>query len=103
MCPGIRWSGLRTKIITWSFVPTAIILTTVALVGFYAYQQVTQELTIQSSREVVRLSAGQLATELSDYSNLLTSLARTSSIYEQDSSIQSATLEQASNRLMIFD
>lgn len=100
---GIRWIGLRTKIITWSFVPTAIILTTVALVGFYAYQQVTRELTIQSSRELARLSAGQLATELSDYSNLLTSLARTSSIYEQDPGTQSATLEQASNRLMIFD
>lgn len=100
---GIRWIGLRTKIITWSFVPTAIILTTVALVGFYAYQQVTQELTIQSSREVARLSAGQLARELSDYSNPLMSLARTSSIYEQNPSTQSATLGQASNRLMIFD
>src|SRR5512132_932324 len=95
---GNRWIGLRTKIITWSFVPTAIILTTVALVGFYAYQQVTQELTIQSSREVARLSAGQLARELSDYSNLLTSLARTSSIYEKDPSTQSAMLEQAKNR-----
>jgi PAS domain S-box-containing protein len=100
---GIRWSGLRTKIITWSFVPTAIILTTVALVGFYAYQQVTKDLTIQSSREVVRLSAGQLSAGLSDYSDPLTSLARTSSIYEQDPATQRAALAQASNRLMIFD
>ena len=100
---GIRWSGLRTKIITWSFVPTAIILTTVALVGFYAYQQVTQDLTIQSSREVARLSAGQLAAELSDYSTPLTSLARTASIYEQDPVTQRAALAQASNRLKIFD
>jgi PAS domain S-box-containing protein len=100
---GIRWSGLRVKIITWSFVPTAIILTTVALVGFYAYQQVTQALTIQSSREVARLSAGQFAAGLSDYSNPLTSLARTSSIYEQDPAKQRAALAQASNRLVIFD
>jgi PAS domain S-box-containing protein len=100
---GIRRIGLRTKIIAWSFVPTAIILAIVALVGFYAYQQVTQELTIQSSREVARLAAVQLATELSDYSNPLTSLARTSSIYEQNPATQSAILEQASNRLMIFD
>ena len=98
-----RWRGLRTKIITWSFVPTAIILTTVALVGFYAYQQVTQDLTIQSSREVARLSAGQLAAELSEFSNPLTALARTSSIYENNVADQRAALTQASNRLFIFD
>lgn len=98
-----RWGGLRTKIIAWSFVPTAIILTTVALVGFYAYQQVTQDLTIQSSREVVRLSAGQLAAELSNYSNPLTTLARTAAIYEQNPADQRAALAQASNRLFVFD
>jgi PAS domain S-box-containing protein len=101
--PGIRWSGLRTKIIAWSFVPTAIILTTVALVGFYAYQQVTKDLTIQSSREVARLSAGQLASGLSDYVQPLTNLARAASISEQDPISQRAWLAQASNRLMIFD
>ena len=98
-----RWGGLRTKIIAWSFVPTAIILTLVALVGFYAFQQVTQDITIQSSREVARLSAVQLATGLSDYSNPLTSLARTASIYEKDPAKQRAALAQASNRLFIFD
>lgn len=95
--------GLRTKIITWSFVPTAIILTIVALVGFYAYQQVTKDLTIQSSREVARLSAGQLATDLSEFSNVLTALARTSSISESNVVDQRTALAQASNRLFIFD
>jgi PAS domain S-box-containing protein len=98
-----KWGGLRTKIIAWSFVPTAIILTMVALVGFYAFQQVTQDLTIQSSREVARLSAGQLATELSEFSNVLTTLARTSSIYENNVADQRAALSEASNRLFIFD
>jgi len=98
-----KWEGLRTKIIAWSFVPTAIILTIVALVGFYAFQQVTQDLTIQSSREVARLSAGQLATELSDFSNVLTTLARTSSLYENNVADQRAALAQASNRLFLFD
>jgi PAS domain S-box-containing protein len=84
-------------------VPTAIILTTVALVGFYAYQQVTKDLTIQSSREVARLSAGQLASGLSDYVQPLTNLARAASISEQDPISQRAWLAQASNRLMIFD
>lgn len=99
----IHWGGLRTKIIAWSFVPTAIILTAVALVGFYAYQQVTQDLTIQSSRELARLSAGQLATQLNEYSNLLTAVARTAPIYDQNAPEQRAALAQAGNRLFIFD
>ena len=98
-----RWRGLRSKIIAWSFIPTAIILTMVALVGFYAYQQVTQDLTIQSSREVVRLSAGQLATELSEFSETLNAIARTSAIYENDPADQRAALAQANNRLFVFD
>jgi PAS domain S-box-containing protein len=98
-----RWGSLRTKIIAWSFVPTAIILTLVALVGFYAFQQVTQDLTIQSSRELARLSAGQLATGLSEFSNQLAALARTASIYENNPEEQRITLAQASNRLLIFD
>src|SRR5512134_1441034 len=98
-----KWRGLRTKIIAWSFIPTAIILTIVALVGVYAFQQVTQDLTIQSSRELARLSAGQLTAELSEFSNVLTALARTSSIYENSVVDQRAALAQASSRLSIFD
>src|SRR4029453_10425633 len=98
-----KWASLRTKIIAWSFVPTAIILTMVALVGFYAFQQVTQDLTIQSSREVVRLSAGQLSTGLSGFSNQLAALARTASIYENNPEEQRLALIEASNRLFNFD
>ncbi len=97
------WGKLRAKIIAWSFVPTAIILTAVALVGFYAYQQVTETLTIQSSRELARLSAGQLAAELTDYSRTLTTLAYTADLYDNNPDVQRAALKQASNRLMLFD
>ena len=53
-----RWRGianlllksLRTRIIAWFFVPTAIILVSVALVNFYAYQQVTEDLVIERDR-----------------------------------------------------
>ncbi len=41
--------------------PTAIILVAVALVTFYAYQRVTEDLVVQRNREVTRLSASQLA------------------------------------------
>jgi hypothetical protein len=36
--------SLRTKLIAWFFVPTAIILVAVALVNFYSYQDVTEDL-----------------------------------------------------------
>jgi hypothetical protein len=61
----IRFKGsLRSKIIAWSFIPTAIILVAVALVSLYAYQRVTENLVIERDRELTRLSATLLATEL---------------------------------------
>jgi len=61
--------SLRTKIIAWSFVPTAIILAVVALVSLYAYQRVTENLVIERDRELTRLSAQLLAAELATYTD----------------------------------
>ena len=103
MRPRIQWGNLRTKIIVWTFVPTALILLAVALVTFYAYQQGTEDLVIQRDRELTRLSAGQLATELTEYVDLLTALARTADIYEDDPAAQRDALKRASRRLSVFD
>jgi len=99
----IRWGNLRTKIIVWTFVPTALILLAVALVTFYAYQQGTEDLVIQRDRELTRLSAGQLATELTEYVDLLTALARTADVYGNDQTAQRDALKRASRRLSLFD
>jgi signal transduction histidine kinase len=56
--------SLRSKIIAWSFVPTAIILVSVGLVSVYAYQRVTETLVMERDRELTRLAATLLATEL---------------------------------------
>jgi len=61
--------SLRQKIITWFLVPTAIILVMVAVVTFYAYQRVTENLVIDRDRELTHLSAGLLAAELSSYTD----------------------------------
>ena len=74
--------SLRTRIVAWSFVPTIIILLAVALVTFYAYQQVTEDLVVGRNLELTRLSAGQLNSGLRDYTDLMNSVARTSDIYE---------------------
>lgn len=48
------WNSLRVKIIAWSFVPTLIILFTVAWFTFYSYQKVLGDLTIKQDKEVVQ-------------------------------------------------
>jgi signal transduction histidine kinase len=63
--------SLRNRIITWSFVPTAIILVAVALVSLYTYQRVTENLVIERDRELTRLSASVLGTQLAAYTNPL--------------------------------
>lgn len=103
MLLGIRWGSLRRKIIVWSFVPTLIILSAVALVTFVAYQQGTEELVIQRDQQLVRLSAGQLSAEFMEYADLLDSLARSAAIYGGDSEVRQAELEEPRNRLVIFD
>ncbi len=80
----VRRGGLRTKIITWSFVPTVIILLAVALVIFFAFQSVTEELVLERDREVTFASAGRLETKLGEYEGLLTGVARTADIYQGD-------------------
>ena len=100
---GFRWGSLATKILAWFFIPTAIILIVVALVNYYAYQQVTEELVIARDQELTRLSAGQLATELAEFTELLDSLARTAAIYQADPAAQRDALIGARNRLAVFD
>jgi nitrate/nitrite-specific signal transduction histidine kinase len=100
---GIRWGSLQAKIIAWSFVPTAIILAAVALVTFFAYQQVTEELVIERDQELTRLAASQLSTDLTTYVDLLDDLARTPDLYQGDQTAQRDALRRASNRLAVFD
>jgi nitrate/nitrite-specific signal transduction histidine kinase len=98
-----RWGGLRAKIIAWSFVPTAIILAAVALLTFISYQRVTEDLVLQRDQDVAHLSAGQLATELAEYPDILSALARTAGIYSGDPAAQRGALSNARNSLAAFD
>jgi nitrate/nitrite-specific signal transduction histidine kinase len=54
-----RWSSLQVKIIAWSFIPTVIILSTVAWVTFYSYQKVLGDLAIKQDWAVVHAKADQ--------------------------------------------
>jgi nitrate/nitrite-specific signal transduction histidine kinase len=48
------WNSLRTKIIAWSFVPTAIILSAVAWFTFYSYQKVIGDLATKQDWAIVQ-------------------------------------------------
>jgi nitrate/nitrite-specific signal transduction histidine kinase len=63
--------SLRNKIITWSFIPTVIILTTVALVTFYSYHQVTKDLVMSQSAELARYKRNQVENVLTEIVNPL--------------------------------
>lgn len=103
MRPRLHLGGLRNKIIAWSFVPTVIILVAVAVVMFYAYQDVTEDLVIESDKELTRLTADKFMAELMNYVDLLSADARSPVIYETDPDAQRDALKAASNRLADFD
>jgi nitrate/nitrite-specific signal transduction histidine kinase len=98
-----RLNGLGARIIAWSFVPTAIILAAVAVVTFYAYQQVVQDLVIERNQELARLSAGQLSTEVLTHANLLSSVARSLTTEMGKGTELPVALASEANRLVIFD
>lgn len=95
--------SLRTKIIAWFFVPTAIILVTAALANFYAFQQVADDLVIERDRDLTRLSAGQLAAELSEYTDILNEVARTAGFLHGQTNAHRTALEQEGGLLVVFD
>ncbi len=103
MASWLHRRGLRTKIVAWSFIPTVIILSAVALVSIAAYQRGAEALVLQRNREVARLLAGQIDAELAKLAATLTQVSRTSDVYDGVPSRQRSALKQAAERLAVFD
>lgn len=99
----LRPSGLSRRIVAWSFVPTSIILLAAALIIFFAYERVTQQLLVERGAQLARLSAARLATELAEFPEALDSLARTSDVYQGAEADRRDALRGAANRLALFD
>lgn len=100
---GRRWGSLQTKIIIWSFIPSAIILLAVALINFYAYQQVAENLVLERNKSILRLSANQLSIELEEYTTLLATVAQRAELTLNGPGEQQTALAPFSNRLTAFD
>ncbi|MGQ9683598.1 MAG: cache domain-containing protein [Anaerolineae bacterium] len=98
-----RTRSLHLRIMAWSFVPTAVILFAVALLTVLAYQHVTEDLVIGRNRELTRLSAVQLSSDMGEYTSLLVSLVRSVDRRHHDHAALQALLTDAGNRLVVFD
>ena len=94
---------LRTRILAWSFVPSAVILFAVAFVAVNAYSRVTEQQAVQRNQELARLSSANLAAEISQFSLDLGSLTRQSDIASGGTGQQKVALAAAANKLSIFD
>ncbi len=73
-----RWTrlgGLRTKIILWFLVPTAIILSAVAVLVFITSRRAAEEPAFSRSEDRARLLASQLSAEIETYRQALARLA----------------------------
>ena len=98
-----RPHSLRAKIISWAFIPAAIILGAVALVAYLAYQQIMAEMVITRDQQLTRLAAGQLNSELTELIDPLVVSARALALHETDPASQQAALHRLGNHLVIFD
>ena len=94
---------LRTKIIAWSFIPTAIILLLVATTIYLAYQDETERVVISRDRELTRLTASEVSASFEDFYDRLTALARQPAVYKGSLAEQRKALENSRNRLVFFD
>lgn len=63
------WNSLRVRIVTWSFVPTAIILSAVAWFTFYSYQTVIGNLAIEEHAAIVQSKTQPLFQAFVDVAN----------------------------------
>jgi nitrate/nitrite-specific signal transduction histidine kinase len=72
----MRRGSLLRKLVLLTFVPTAVILVAVALVNLNSYQKVTEDLVIQRNRELARLMASRVTSDMSTFTEQLGELAR---------------------------
>ncbi len=95
--------SLAAKIIAWSFVPTLIILSIVALFVYQTYQRVLESQVFERDRQLTGLRAAQMAAQLADLADGLRTLAAVPDIARFEPAGQQIALAWAVDRLRAFD
>jgi nitrate/nitrite-specific signal transduction histidine kinase len=99
----ISFSGLRTRIVAWSLIPTMLIMIAMVVFIYNAYANITEALLIEQNRDSARFEASQFTIELNEYSNLLTSEARMLGAAQANQAFPPDVLAPAANRFVVFD
>jgi len=79
-----RSRSLRTKILAWSLIPTVLALGAIALVSHFAYQAMAHDLVLERDRELTRLLAEQLGSQIVEYAGSPRGFVRAEGVYEQE-------------------
>ncbi len=95
--------NLQTKIIAWSFIPTAFILFLVGVILYIAYQQVTEAFAIDRDADLTSLSAEELSGGFEDYVDRLWVISRFQALQSGRPEEIQAVLEEQQMRLIFFD
>ncbi len=96
-------SDLSARILAWAFIPAMLTFIAVGLFAFRTYQQVTESLVKERNQELTRLTAWQIATDMTAYAETLDSIATLRDAIQFDPSRQQMLLRWLQPRLHPFD
>jgi nitrate/nitrite-specific signal transduction histidine kinase len=99
------WGSLQVKIIAWSFVPTAIILSAVAWFTFFSYQKVLGDLAIQQYPELIQPKAQAFSDAVGDLvsSSLLPIILEIDKNHEEPLEVRAQNILDQAQGLDIYD
>ncbi|NLE43879.1 MAG: HAMP domain-containing protein [Chloroflexi bacterium] len=94
---GSERGRIRTKIVAWFLIPSAVISIAVGLLAFYAYRRVTEDLVLTRNRDRALLLANQLSAELTRYTTGLATLDSAGRVQPE------SLVETWHNNTLLFD
>lgn len=96
-------SDLSVRILAWAFIPAMLTFLVVGLFALSTYQRVTESLVKERNQELTRLTAWQIATDLTSHAETLDSIATLRDAIQFDPSRQQLLLRWLQPRLRSFD
>jgi serine phosphatase RsbU (regulator of sigma subunit) len=101
--PQIDWRKFYSRLLAAAMILTLAALTVAAVYIFMAYRTTAQDLIIERDRQLTYLSAARLRDEFSKFTDELSNVAHTQPLYGGNIEDQRRSLEEAQNRLVVFD
>lgn len=96
-------SDLSVRILAWAFIPAMVAFIAASLFALNTYQRVTESLVKERNQELTRLTALQIATDMTAYADTLDSIATLRDAIQFDPSRQQMLLSWLQPRLRFFD